>query len=568
MSQKRWKKVRRQVTVAVENKIGVVRENLSLLAIIRQNWLYLVFLLIMSVGIYSNGMAANFVSDDYASITQNARINDIRLPLEEMSLTSMSTYIIAGIFGINNTVPFHLLNLGLFLLTIVIMFVVVLLLYDKTMAIFSSMIFATMPIHVESVTWISGKPYLFNGFFVLVSFLLLILYMLGRKRETLWLFVISLPLAFLADKIRFFSLFLIVGVLWLSFPKYRVKFNPKWLVGILVAVVLAIIYLIPKIMERVNGVNSGYNASESIFYNPFFQYPTGLAKYFQLLWIPIDLTLYHTMFVFPIWLNWVILLTYLTAIIYFFFKDRRYFFALSFTIAGVLPSMAPVKVSWLVAERYMFLGSVGFAVLLALIMTDIGKRYLALAVSLLALVVTFGGIRIYLRNIDWQTNHNLWVNTCQVSPNSHNAWNNIGDDYDKLKDYENAIKGFTQSTVVKPNYADAYHNRANILFKIGRLDLARDSYNTALYYSPGLFQTYISLTQIDLIEKKIDLALGHARKSAELQPNNPQALFVLAAVYAQGGMKNDAIDLLKKVLTVYPNYQPARQMIDSLVLEK
>jgi tetratricopeptide (TPR) repeat protein len=128
--------------------------------------------------------------------------------------------------------------------------------------------------------------------------------------------------------------------------------------------------------------------------------------------------------------------------------------------------------------------------------------------------------RIFFRNIDWNTNHNLWVNTCQVSPNSHNAWNNIGDDYDKLASaettndgkltqYYNAIKGFTQSTVIKPNYADAYHNRANIFFKIGRLDLARDSYETAIYYSPNLYQTYLSLTQIDLMQNNLQLAYQH-----------------------------------------------------------
>jgi len=49
---------------------------------------------------------------------------------------------------------------------------------------------------------------------------------------------------------------------------------------------------------------------------------------------------------------------------YFFFKDKRYFFALSFIVAAILPSMAPAKVSWLVAERYAFLASLGFCLFL------------------------------------------------------------------------------------------------------------------------------------------------------------------------------------------------------------
>jgi tetratricopeptide (TPR) repeat protein len=179
-------------------------------------------------------------------------------------------------------------------------------------------------------------------------------------------------------------------------------------------------------------------------------------------------------------------------------------------------------------------------------------------------LVAYYGIRVFLRNIDWQTNHNLWVNTCQVSPNSHNAWNNIGDDYDKLQQYENAVKGFTQSTIVKPNYADAYHNRANIFFKIGRLDLARDSYQTALYYSPQLYQTYLSLTQIDLMEGKIDLAMQHAETSVKLQPDNPQSAYVLAVVYAQAGRTADAQGILENILKQIPTYEPAIQALQQI----
>ena len=175
--------------------------------------------------------------------------------------------------------------------------------------------------------------------------------------------------------------------------------------------------------------------------------------------------------------------------------------------------------------------------------------------------MAYYGVTIYIRNINWKTNHNLWVNTCQVSPNSHNAWNNIGDDYDKLKDYPNAIKGFTQSVLVKPNYADAYHNRANILFKIGNLDLARESYEIALRFSPTLYQTYLSLTQIDLMQKRGDLALAHASKAVELQPNDLQSNYILGVVYAQTGKLNEAKSIFQKILTVYPGYQAAREAL-------
>ena len=226
--------------------------------------------------------------------------------------------------------------------------------------------------------------------------------------------------------------------------------------------------------------------------------------------------------------------------------------------------MAPVKVSWLVAERYIFLGSLGFALFLVLALKPLSEKMKFLSTILFVVVVLIYSIRTICRNIDWRTNHNLWVNTVQISPNSHNAWNNIGDDYDKLGQPENAVKGFTQSTVVKPNYADAYHNRANIFYKAGRFDLARDSYETALKYSPDLYQTIISLTQVDISEQKTDLALIHAKKLVQIQSKNPQSYYVLAVVYGQLGNKNEMTKNLKKALEIYPNYKPAKDLLTQI----
>ncbi|MCX6727069.1 MAG: tetratricopeptide repeat protein [Candidatus Shapirobacteria bacterium] len=354
-----------------------------------------------------------------------------------------------------------------------------------------------------------------------------------------------------------------IYLLYVGINRVRINWT-KFILGTLVLSILFVIFAMPYIKYRIGVVNSGYNSSESVFYDPFFQYPTGISKYLQLLAVPVDLTLYHTMYTFPWQLNWFILLLYLATTIYFFFKDKRYFFALAFIIAAVLPSIMPVKVSWLVAERYMFLGSLGFCLFLGLIITDLWRYSKIIIGGVLGLLLVLFSIKVYIRNIDWQTNHKLWVNTCQVSPNSHNAWNNIGDDYDKLNDPTNAIKGFTQSTIVKPNYADAYHNRANIFFKIGRLDLARESYNVALNFSPELYQTYLSLTQIDLMEGKSDLALQHSQAALKLQPENPQAVYVVGVVYAQVGKLTEAETIFENLLKQIPDYQPAKQALQQL----
>lgn len=544
----------------------------SISEIIRRNWLFLVILSVIVLGLFFNGLRGDFVSDDYATILNNTDIHSLDYFLGNNDLVRVANFLIGNIFGVS-PLPYHLFSVLVYILTCWLAFIFLNLVSTENVARIALSIFAIMPIHVEAVTWISGKPYLFVAAFVLTAAITYIKFLETGKMRFFWYTAGSFILGLLTDKPRPFSLFLILGLYLITVNKNIYWKRTKTVLPFVgLVLVAAVLLLLPMVVNRVGVVNSGYNATDSIFYNPFFQYPTGIPKYLQLIFFPFDLTLYHTMYILPIWLNWLIFLTFLTLIGYAFKKQKGIFFALSFFVLTLLPSMAPVKVSWLVAERYGYLPSLGVAMFIGIVLDDIWKNRKTVAMGILGVWSVFFLVRTYLRNIDWQTNHKLWVNTCQVSPNSHNAWNNIGDDYDKLaaaagndqeklKNYENSIKGFTQSTMVKPNYADAYHNRANILYKIGRLDLARDSYETALYYSPNLYQTYLSLVQIDLMENKIQEALNHANKAVQLQPNDPQSAYVLAVVLAQGGEFQKAQQILTNILNVFPNYTLAAETL-------
>lgn len=569
MSQRKLKKIRKEVEVLknIENRqdvLGKVGLRVALKKIIKENWMYLLGLTVMVVIIYWNGLAGGFVSDDYASITQNPQVGDFWHMFGNSA--TFSNYLVYKLVGVGSPVGYHVFSLLLYIVFCWLAFLVLETIFENKWLIKVTMaIFAVHPIHVEAVSWISGRIYLILGIYMMVAFLCFIFFVKNNKPKYLLVSIGAFALAFITDKPRPFAILLIMVIYLLYVGINRVRINwTRFIAGMAVLTVLFVIFAVPYIKFRIGVVNSGYNTSESIFYNPFFQYPTGISKYLQLLTVPLDLTLYHTMYTIPAWLNWTILINYFVLIVYFFFKDKRYFFALTFVIAAILPSIMPVKVSWLVAERYMFLGSLGFCLFLGLLLVDLRKRINVLSYVLLAIIAVVFGYRTILRNYDWNTNHLLWVNTCLVSPNSHNAWNNIGDDYDKLNDPANAIKGFTQSTIVKPNYADAYHNRANIFFKTGRLDLARESYSTALSFSPNLYQTYLSLTQIDLMEGKNDLALEHSQVALKLQPENPQAAYVAGVVYAQIGKAIEAENIFEDILKRIPEYQPAKQALQQL----
>lgn len=577
MSQKRLKKLRK-----LENQTLTVNEVVSqpikgIRQIIKENWIFLLVLCLGIFVLYINSLHGGFVSDDYASITENQVVTNFGIQAKSGFLVGICTWFLATVFGVGSPIPYHIFSLLLYLIACVFAFVFLHIVFDKKTAILSLILFAVLPVHVEAVSWISGKPYLLTTITVLIELILFILYLKTENKKYLLWFLVFLPITFFADKVRSTALLLIVPFFILAFGTNLKKKFPWGKIILVCFLGLTVFGMIlwPAIKSRVGNVNSGYNGYGGIFYDPFFQYPTSIAKYLQLLFVPVDLTLYHTMYVLPWQLNWAIFLVYLTAVVYFFFKDKKIFFALSFIFLATAPSMAPIKVSWLIAERYLLLGSLGFCAFLVLFFQRFEKKWKTLFLILFILVVGFYTVRTYLRNIDWQTNHKLWVSTCQFSPNSHNAWNNIGDDYDKLAQLEmtdqgkmtqylNSIKGFTQSVVVKNNYADAYHNRGNIFYKIGRLDLARDSYETALSYGPNLYQSYYILLQIDIAENKYNDAMNHLNKLNTIRPNDPQVFYAAAIVYVNFGQKDQAIIILEELVKFNPNWTQAVTLLNQL----
>jgi len=472
---------------------------------------------------------------------------------------------LALIFGVSSPVPFHLYSLVWYLLSLVSVFVFVHLLWGEKIAKYVSIFFAFMPIHVEAVSWISGKPYVMFAVFFLWTFNFFLQWRKSEDKKYLWWFWIFLALTVKMDVIRSPGLVLALGLYILLFDREMLsRVKAKYVLGILGGIGLSFVLMWPTIERRVMAINGGASGS-ALWSNPFEQYPTVVAKYLQLSLVPTGLTLYHTLFAFPIWLNWVILISFLSLILVYLKIDKRVSFSLLFIFLVSVGSMAPMKVGWWVAERYLFLGSLGVAMFMGLVLEKLSTYWKYLPVLILVPLLSWYGYLVLMRNYDWSTNHNLWVKTVEVSPNSHNAWNNIGDDYDKLGDYQKAIESFTKSTEMKPDYADAYHNRANIYYKIGDFENAAKSYQIAIEKNPLLKQSYMSLIQTYLTDKKGIEAVKTAEALVNIDPTDPMSWYAGAVALVNVGEVDQALVALERSLQLAPNFAQAVELKKSIM---
>jgi len=560
------KKERREQkqNVSIDGVFENKQKAFSIKKLLADNWKFLLLVLSLVTLLYANGMNADFVSDDYASITQNPIISSVDNIWSSKNFVGATLTIVAKIFGIASPLPFHLPSLFAFWVVLILAFAMLAQIVEVKVAKGAVLMFGLLPVNVEAITWISGRPYLYGAIGLLSSVLILMRYLETKNRKLIFYLVLCFIATYFGIHVRVINILPVLLLFLICFGHVKRGDLLKLSLGTLGAIVVALIIFAPAISSRIGAVNSSVATIWDYFYQPWYQYPTAIAKYLQLILIPVDLTLYHTMYTVPLWLNWITFLVFIACGVYFWKKNKVLTFGLFFIFAASAGSLLPLKVGWLVAERYVFIGALGFCLVGSIVFWNIYEKIKYVSLIPVFILLSLYSYRIYIRNIDWQTNHNLWVNTCLVSPNSHNAWNNIGDDYDKLKQYDNAIKGFSQSTIVKPDYSDAFHNRANILFKVGRYDLARQSYMTALQFNPALYQSRMSLIQVSITEGNIGQAVNDSFELVKQRPGDVMAHYALGFSLAKSGRNDEAKLALRQALQINPGFVQATELLKAL----
>lgn len=477
------------------------------MSIIKENRNIFWFLAGLVLLVYFNTLGHNFVSDDLSMIS-DPLISKIeyflRPPYFNIGVRSVLIFFTNQFFGLNPFF-FRLPNIMAHFGSAFLIFVIIRKLSNQTVATISSILFAVHPIFIEGVTWISGGGYSLSTFFILAS---LLFYFSEKKYKSLALFYLAL---LSSEKTIILPLILFVYEVALG----NLKNNWKKLVPFFALCFTWAIFLFSRIGTRIDSLQT-FSGNAQTQLNPFLQIPIAITSYLQLIFWPDGLTLYHSEMFFSqteFILRLGILLLFLASVVYSYFKNRQIFFWLSFFLISLLPTLTPLGISWIVAERYVYLGTIGIIVTLALIFEK--NKYVWYGLTIIALIL---GLRTISRNADWQSHDTLWLATARVSPSSSQNHNNLGDYYGRHGDLKRAAEEFEIATKLNPQYADAFHNLGNAYRDMENLDLAIENYQKALSFNPNLWQSYLNIGAIYYYQKNIPLAKEFFLKAEKLNP--------------------------------------------------
>jgi tetratricopeptide (TPR) repeat protein len=549
----------------------------------------ILIILFVSFAVYFNALSGDFVFDDKFQIVKNPWITDIRniptifsrnvwsfqpgeasnyyRPL--MHIVYMVNYYLFGL----KPWGFHLVNILFHCGVSVLVFLVIQrLLNEQRVSVtpaylsppfIAAMLFASHPIHTEAVTWISALPDVAFTFFYLLSFYLYILFRDVANRGYL-LSILSFSVATLFKEPA-----LTLPIMLIAYDYLVKKSDETILSGIgryIPYVVVSGVYLLVRSyvlrsfapMEFYTDVST-YQLIINIF--PLFrEYLTGL------LW-PYDLNLWHSFhpisFLFEAkgMISMVVAVLFLIVVVAAYRKNRLLFFSLLLIVVPLLPVFYIKAIAGKpFSERYLYLPSVGYVLLLAIFLSWAEDKLPRAAKSLtIVFIVIWGSYNVVTitRNNVWKDSFSLWSDTVRKSPDSSMPHYNLGNAYLSQGQLDKAIAEYQAALRLKPDYAVAHFNLAKAYASQGQLDGAIAEYQAVLRLKPDFVQAHFNLGNAYVSKGQLDRAIAEYQTVLRLKPDFVEAHFNLGIAYVSKGQLDRAIAEYQTALRLKPDFAEA-----------
>lgn len=389
-------------------------------------------------------------------------------------------------------------------------------------AALAALLFALHPVHVECVAWVSSSDVIVTLFFVLAFVAFLKSREPGQSRWLPWRGLsLFLLLCALLTKEMALTFFAIVALYVFLFPSSQ---NRSWFAQIRQSVLLASPYALltaayfvfRRFALHSTAVSSAHSAS---LFRLLLTLPSVLCHYLRLLVFPVRLSgLYYTPYVtMPGLLNfWLPLSILIASILAVWYWSRRtcdpmiafagFWLAVTLAPALYLPNFRNTD---FVHDRYLYLPSVGFVILLAKAMQLFPRiRNLssltvrAVAAAAVSLAYSAGA---YSQQVYWSSDLLLFYRAHSLYPQEDLATVELARELAQRGHYDRAIEALKPAAEnraeldrVYPSYY-LYYLLGDMYLHAGNRDEARQMLDQAVAHSPFTPESHLTMTSVALL---------------------------------------------------------------------
>lgn len=236
------------------------------------------------------------------------------------------------------------------------------------------------------------------------------------------------------------------------------------------------------------------------------------VEYLKLLFFPLKLTHYH--FFIPAESLTEPMIIYSLIIIgiavFVLYRLSRHIVAAPFLISLIIIPLIPTLYLLFFhdrnnplafySERYLYLPSVGFSILVCSILMRFvlrGRRRRAYAVAI-ALLTLFllGGVRTVARSFEWKNDLTIWASSIERFPQNYLAHFHYSDVYRESGDIQSALFELRESVRLEPDFKVSHLRLANLYYSIARGDEALIEFKEVLRIDPSNSVAYQSIGMI------------------------------------------------------------------------
>ena len=111
----------------------------------------------------------------------------------------------------------------------------------------------------------------------------------------------------------------------------------------------------------------------------------------------------------------------------------------------------------------------------------------------------------------------------RLKPDYAEAYNNRGNAYSLLKQYDKAISDYNDAMRLKPDYASAFNNRGNAYSLLKQYDKAISDYNDAMRLKPDYTSAFNNRGNVYYLLKEYDKAVRDYTEAIRLKPDYAEA---------------------------------------------
>jgi len=503
-----------------------------------KNVLIVSLILIITFFTFKNILNHEFIHswDDLLQVTDNADIR--KLSIENLKKIFISSYvnmyqpittITYGIDymvnGIDSSV-FHLSNLIIHLIAVILVyFLIIWLGLGYISAGFTALLYATGPLVVEPVAWISARSTLLSSVFFFAAFLYYLKYLANETRSAIILAQLFYLLALLSRvTVVVFPFIMLLAEIYLK---------KDWRSGKLMIAKLWFLFISIPVVWIGLSFRDFSGTYGSIWEIPLFMIPKTL--WYLDYWLPVhSLSPVYSM---PGWLDfrhlsalifisgWILLYVKVPAV------RKNILFGLFFFLICIGPYFIYSHYLNPVADRYGYLALFGVYLILGSLLSHVIKSKKPVpAIALFIILFSLNIIASSTYSTAWKDPVHLWYHATRTVPDISYAHQKLGIAYLKERNIELAMESLTNAIQTDSLNTLAIYNLGSANYQRKKYPEALALYDKAIRLSPGVSLFYSGRAKTHLFMRKYDIAIADLDQSIALAKTPDPELYYLRGI--------------------------------------